>query len=595
MLRNNGRHNFRSPFGIQPSLVLDFAGTGTLDPRVTFTRSTTAPYYDGKTSVLAEQNLFTYSQDFTSSNWTKTGSVVIAPVVTGNATTAPDGTTTASQIVYPAVIGTNAYSILFENPAQQINSLIYTDSIYLKGSVGGEVIYLMFTTNGVTYVKTTCALTTSWQRFTLNHTAGATGNYVAIGVDLRDTTQSAQLAQTIYAWGAQLEQRSSVTAYNATTTSAITNYIPQLLTAPINQPRFDFNPTTGESLGLLIEQSSTNLLFQSQTFNNLGVWAVANATLTANANIAPDGTQTVFQLIPSASSTFTNVGQSITATSQAYTTSWYVKYNGVQFVQILFGGGLSTNYANYDLINGTVTGGTYTSATITPIGNGMYRISTTNTFAATSSGIYLAAIATGTSARASNYTGNGYSGIYIWGAQLEALAFPTSYIPTTSAQVTRASDNASMTGTNFSSWYNNAQGTVYVETSRPTNVGQNTAYTISDGSTGNNIIWTTYNTSLYETIIKNSGTTSADMFASITYLANFPYKNAVTYASNSFAVVLNGAAPLTDSSGLVPVSCSALYLGSTWVNSVYLNGWIKKFAYYPQALTSAQLQALTGS
>jgi hypothetical protein len=60
------------------------------------------------------------------------------------------------------------------------------------------------------------------------------------------------------------------------------------------------------------------------------------------------------------------------------------------------------------------------------------------------------------------YTGDGYSGIYIWGAQLEAGAFPTSYIKTEASQVTRSADSASMTGTNFSEWYRQDEGTVYV-------------------------------------------------------------------------------------------------------------------------------------
>ena len=61
------------------------------------------------------------------------------------------------------------------------------------------------------------------------------------------------------------------------------------------------------------------------------------------------------------------------------------------------------------------------------------------------------------------YDGNGTSGIYLWGAQLEEGAFPSSYIPTTTAAATRSADVASITGTAFSGWYRQDEGTFYGE------------------------------------------------------------------------------------------------------------------------------------
>ena len=590
---------------VQPSLNLDFAHSGgVLDPRVTFSRSTTAPYYDGKTSVLAEQNLLTYSQDFTNAVWVK-GFATNTP----NTTTAPDGTSTASTLTpdtssnYHRMVINAGFSIPAGNGVESIyvKANGYSKIALREGNFGAYVAFdvsagtIVFTSGSTS--GTITSVGNSWYRISIANTGQNTQYYEFYVLPTSYVSGSPLTAWTgdgtsgVYIWGAQLEQRSSVTAYTPTTSSTITNYIPTLQTAAANIPRFDWDPISKTPLGLLIEQSCTNLLFQSQTFNNLGVWAVANATLTANANIAPDGTQTVFQLIPSASSAFTNVSQSITAIAQAYTTSWYVKYNGVQFVQILFGGGLSTNYANYDLINGTVTGGTYTSATITPVGNGVYRISTTNNFAATSSGIYLAAIVTGTSARASNYTGNGYSGIYIWGAQLEALAFPTSYIPTTSAQVTRASDNASMTGTNFSSWFNQGQGTVYCESSLFSVSGSSPGiYSFDDGTTSNAL-----NSFYGPNIYANSRVGGANVFTSYSStLASTPtfYKQSFSYANANYISVFSGGTPITQTSGVVPSGLNRLQIGS--YAGGYLNGRMKKLSFYPQALPSNQLQTLTG-
>ena len=82
---------------LKPTLLLDFANTKQLDNRVTFTRSTPAVYYDGKTTAMAEQNLFLQSQTFTTT-WTP-----VELTVTANTTTAPDGTATASTLTATAV------------------------------------------------------------------------------------------------------------------------------------------------------------------------------------------------------------------------------------------------------------------------------------------------------------------------------------------------------------------------------------------------------------------------------------------------------------------------------------------------------------
>ena len=70
----------------RPSLVLDFANTKQLDPRITFARPTTATYYDGKTVAKAEENLLKYSQEFNNAAWTKQNATV-----TANSIAAPDG------------------------------------------------------------------------------------------------------------------------------------------------------------------------------------------------------------------------------------------------------------------------------------------------------------------------------------------------------------------------------------------------------------------------------------------------------------------------------------------------------------------------
>ena len=600
--------NFPNVF---PSLELNFAQSQQLDPRVTFSRSTTAPYYDGKTSVLAEQNLVLQSQNaFNGANWTKTSCTA-----TDASTIAPDGTTTASTLTGTAggytqyISPTNATSLGISSASTVTN----TYSLHLKAgtissvkfliynNTGGNQIFGTFDLTAITGVAGGTAMTptvtivdvgNSWRRVTVTGNLGGSVGQFAIPVIYADNG-------TFYMWGIQVEQRSSVTAYNATTTSAITNYIPQLLTAPINQPRFDFNPTTGESLGLLIEQSSTNLLTYSQDFSN-AVWTKLslNGTLNVTGGIAIDGTQSanLWQENTTAS-TQRVMYQTVSATSGVnYTLTVYAKQyaGGAKRWLCVYPQTAASGYAVFDLTLGTVTltgGANYVSSSIAAAGNGFYRCSVTVVAASTASlncNVYMQN--TGSSA-AAGYTGDGFSGIYIWGAQVEALAFPTSYIFTTSAQVTRASDNASMTGTNFSSWYNQAEGTLYAEASTVSN-GNACVYGIGD-STSNIIRMFKQNGNQAVYQVVKDATFSANLGMATTWTSGYG-KIASVYKTDDFATSYNGGTSVTDTSGAVPIVNTVLTIG-IGAGVASLNGYIKKIAYYPIRVTNTQLQALTGS
>ena len=529
--------NFPNVF---PSLELNFANSQQLDPRVTFSRSTTAPYYDGKTSVLAEQNLFIQSNTFTNAAWVATSATIASGV------TAPDGTATAYSMTATAGNAT-LYQTL------TLTATAYTESIWIQRVTGTGTINL--TLDGSTLSPVT--ITGSWAKYTYTATPSAGSKTIGI--------QVVTSGDAINIYGSQLENRSSATATNITTTSAITNYIPQLLTAPINAPRFDFNPTTGESLGLLIEQSSTNLFTYSQDFSN-AVWTKSNATITTGANIAPDGTQTATYLVCATVSTgflrqnFTSIPLT------TYTYSVEAKTGASNFIQIK-----EDNYfgsvVDFNLTTGTFAQTGVFTGSMTPLGNGWYRCTATLTYNAGQTGGFISIRSLG---------------CYVWGAQLEALAFPTSYIPTTSAQVTRASDIDSMP---TSGWYNQAQGTFYTNVyDSQSSIAR--AFTLDDGISSSNQIAIGYDVSRVRVNAVDVGS-----FYTITSITG---QRTIAYNTNQQSASNNGASVSSTTSSPAPPNMTTLRIGQSSVGT-FLNGHIRKLAYYSIYLTTTNQQALTGS
>jgi hypothetical protein len=483
---------------IKPSLSLDFANTKKLDPRITFTRTTTATYYDGVTTAKAEQNLLLQSQDFTTSwgatNLTVTANTTTAPDGTSTAETFDDGTATGAHNANQLISGiqgntTYVFSCFLKNVNRQFATLSVSDSpatyagakFDLNAGTAGSTA-----ANGSGWSVTSSSITSagnSWYRCVLVFVPASTVTSftVRVGTATDGTTFTAnergQESYTgtnsqIYVWGAQLEQRSSVTAYTATTTQAITNYIPVLLTAASGVARFQHNPTTDESLGLLIEEARTNLLVQSQDFDTAG-WTKSNCSITANTVVAPNGILTGDKVVENTAASVTHVVQqaSITITAGASVTlSLYVKAAERNRFEMRIINAGDRLIAEFNTTTGTVTNSyvtgtsTLSGATITNVGNSWYRITVSGVVNASSTSV-TAQLFMQDNSGSNTYTGDGYSGIYIWGAQFEAGAFPTSYIATTAATVTRNADAASMTGSNFTSWYNQGEGAVYTELS----------------------------------------------------------------------------------------------------------------------------------
>jgi hypothetical protein len=262
----------------------------------------------------------------------------------------------------------------------------------------------------------------------------------------------------------------------------------RIKTAAVNEPRFDHNPTTGESLGLLIEEPKTNILLQSNQFDT--TWVTANVSRTAAAGTAPDGTNTAWELKDTldASATAHNLSQSVAFTlGTTYTFTVWMKAG------TLSEGGISLPTAGFGsiLINrinlstgATITTSTNSTTSVTPFCDGWYRVAITATATATGSGgIQIRPMNGGIS-----YTGTGTGTVLVWGAQLEAGAYVSSYIPTAASTVTRSVDIASISSTNFSSWFNNGSGVLYSDhTAFGFPTGNPNIMQLTDGTNNNRI------------------------------------------------------------------------------------------------------------
>jgi len=177
---------------------------------------------------------------------------------------------------------------------------------------------------------------------------------------------------------------------------------------------------------------TTNLITYSEDFGNAS-WLKLNSTVTINTTISPDGTLNADEFIPDNTTAVIFIYNQVTFNASDYTLSFFIKYNGRQYVQLLFGSTASFDFSNFDLINHTVTSG---NGNIEDYGNDWYRISLTSNVSAGTSEVYLWSIDSATSSRASASTGNGANGYYVYGAQLEEQTQAETYAPTKGIPVT---------------------------------------------------------------------------------------------------------------------------------------------------------------
>ncbi len=376
------------------------------------------------------------------------------------------------------------------------------------------------------------------------------------------------------------------------------------------------------SAGLLLEAAATNLVTYSEQFDN-AAWTKDNVTVTANAVAAPDGLTTADKLVEGTGSYALAATSATTATSVTHTTSVFVKSaeRTACYIRAAFGGAYNWVTAKYDLVNGLteVLSGSSSSFTaptssIQKLPNGWWRISCTYTGGGGSPRVGLMDSYSGALDSISGirfYGGNGTSGIFVWGAQLETGSYPTSYIPTsastvtraadtsTSATVTRSADVAQITGTNFSSWYNQSQGTIASSFFAKLNSFFTVPWLIGNTSDGlnNNYISLNWNSGGSSRVAQMYGSSVGNAVISLPPITATPtlFRNAFAVQSQNCAAATNGVFNGTSTVAAMPPSINTLYLSGQGVGGGGgpINGTISRFTYWPTRLSDATLQTIT--
>ena len=380
-----------------------------------------------------------------------------------------------------------------------------------------------------------------------------------------------------------------------------------LQTAATDVPRFDHNPLTGESLGLLVEEQRTNLVLRSEEFDNAS-WVKASSTVTANTGSAPDGATTA--------NTFTRtttgpnyVTQNFTKAASViqYTYSVFAKQSVGNFCAIRLQGTYPSrvdvvfNLSSATISTAATVFGSFTgpSASITPYANGWYRLTVTGTSDATV-GLAIHASFNSNGAVIDGNDSVSTSAGLLWGAQLEAGAFATSYTPTTTAAATRNADVAQITGTNFSSWYRQDEGTVFIETQLPsvaTVAAGRTALSISNGTFDERIRITASSTAspfADAIVVRSSATSQASFSTTGSAVGTTPRRIALAVKADDFAAAATGSiSVVSDNSGAMPTGQTTLTIGADVSSTSHLSGTIRRLTYWPQRLDNATLQAIT--
>lgn len=558
---------------------------------ITFSRASNATRFapDG-TLQYAPHNLLTYSEQFdNASGWTSTRASVSA-----NATTAPTGTSVADKIVEDTT-ASNTH-LTFSANVSVSTATVYTYSVYAKaagrtwfnmqigtgvGAYGANVPFCYFNLSGAGAVGASGFGTGSitdvgngWYRCVVVATATTSASTTNMRIKLASANSTDSYTgdgtSGIFVWGAQLAVGPYPLDYTPTTTAVVYG------------PRFDYNPTTLAPLGLLIEEQRTNLVTYSEQFDNAAWTKQSSVTVSANTTVAPDGTTSGDTVTADSG---LSIYQSVAATiGTTYCQSVFIKAGTATSILLRDDTGAGRSITiNPSTGAITATSGTLVTSGSQAIQNGWWRY-------------WFAYVADAATVRAliRPFSAGAAQTFIVWGAQTEAGAFPTSYIPTVASTITRSADIASVN--TLSPWYNAAEGTLFVEGTVVNNIAGTSPRTyaeVGNSSSGNE----RFNLEARSTTSTRARITVGGVatISSVSYNAlGTNTKLAGAYGADGVTVCVAGLSPVTTATSVFG-TVTSLFLGNayTQASATNINGHLRRISYYNRRLTNAELQVLT--
>jgi hypothetical protein len=546
------------------------------------------------------KNLLGFSEAFDNAAWGKTNlSTVVgaaANPVNGlfNAQKLMDNTTAATRninqnatttanpwtfSVYAKAAERNWIAIGFNDSSNTLQLTFFNVATGAVGNLGTGA------TASVTSVGS------GWYRCSVTMPAFAGSNFARIYLASANGTISytGDGNSGIFIYGAQLSNSASLDPYVPTPAAAPSS-------TAYYGPRFDFDPVTRQPRGILIEEQRTNLLTYSEQFDN-AAWTKVAVTVPTTNGIAPDGNATADTLQADGTSSQHYVNQSGVPSGSAHVFSIYAKAGTASFLNIQITG--ANIYAQWNILTGALVfsgagTGTLTSTAQESVGNGWYRLAVAFTQSSGSTqNVRLHVL--DAAVNSPNPTTSASGNILIWGAQLEAGGFATSYIPTIASTVTRSVDVATISGSLFSQWYRQDAGTFVASCSMlalSTATTQELLETDSGGVA--NAITLRANNTVGQTSSTATTASVSQGFIDISGAAANTLQNvALGVSTNNTAMVRNGGAVGSDATYAVPTGLIRISLGSRTNSGAPLNGHIRSIRYIPARAADFQLQALT--
>jgi hypothetical protein len=375
------------------------------------------------------------------------------------------------------------------------------------------------------------------------------------------------------------------------TTAFRTNASGILESVANNVPRLDY-PIGGGCPSLLVEPAATNVALNSETFG-----ASVGTTIVLNNTTSPDGAVTADKLVEDTSTGIHRSGIAGalggSVDSSVYSVSVFAKAAGRTRLNMFDNNQVADGNTNFDIANGVVIGGT---GKIENYGNGWYRCTIfpakTNS---TNFNCHVRLIDSGTNV---SYTGNGTSGVFLWGKQVETGSVATSYIPTVAATATRNADVISKTG--VSGFIGQTEGTLYIDFNynQPTNDANGRLLQIyATNDTTNSILplilGAGANVNQFQLTTFSGGISDIPIAASAATIVPFGQnKFAIAYNAGVYTVYRNGSL-FASGTSLAPASFTAINLGASLFAARSINNRIRAAAIYPTRLTNSELSSLT--